>query len=473
MTRSSLPLFAALCLLAACQTRLPPVSQPALPRSAPLAATSVAMAGDTAGWPGARWWERYGDSTLNGLIERALKVSPTLTAAAARQARAVAAVELQASASGLKVDGQAQVQRQRMSDNGLLPPKLLGISWYSMSELGLNIDYRPDFWHLQSTALRAAGAAAQASAAERAQLGTNLSVSVAQLYYTLRQELAARDLALRSVAALERQQRIAEARKATQLGGSDDVRRYSLQVLAARDRLGGHETLLALQRAALAELLDETPDQLPAIAAAEPLTLPLQLPSDASLALVARRGDLSAARWRVEAGFADATLARQAWLPNISLRALLGVTSRDIGSLLSAGSASPAFTLAAALPIHDGGARRARFHSAQADMDLAVANYQALLLTAARAVNEALALRTAAAIKLDNGRAQVREAEGLRDSAALQLRLGLIDARPSLSAELQLLDSRTALLQTEHELIDADLALIRALGGGYEDPHRE
>jgi outer membrane protein, multidrug efflux system len=188
---------------------------------------------------------------------------------------------------------------------------------------------------------------------------------------------------------------------------------------------------------------------------------------------VARRGDLSAARWRVEAGHASAAVARKAWLPDISLRALLGMSSRDLGKLLSSGSASPAFTVAAALPIYDAGARRARFNSAQADMNLAIADYHGTLLAAAREVNEALALRAAAVIRLENGHAQVADAEGLRASADLQLRLGLVDARPLLTAEVQLLDRKAGLLQSEHQLIDADLALIRALGGGYEDPHRE
>jgi outer membrane protein, multidrug efflux system len=189
----SLPV--ALGLLAACQTPLPPLAAPLLPAAAPLAAATP-QPGDAApqsagagAWPGARWWERYGDDTLNALVARALQVSPTLAAADARQARAVSALELQAGASRVRVDGQAQLQRQRMSENGLFPPQLLGISWYSISDLGLTIDYRPDFWHRQAEALRAAGASARAAEAERAQLGVSVATSVAQLYFTLRSGL--------------------------------------------------------------------------------------------------------------------------------------------------------------------------------------------------------------------------------------------------------------------------------------------
>jgi multidrug efflux system outer membrane protein len=101
MVRFRTLLLVAVTLLASCQTRLPPLATPALRTIAPLADTAVPANGDAvAAWPDAHWWQRYDDPELNALIERALQVSPTLGAAAARQARAVAALQLQAATSG-------------------------------------------------------------------------------------------------------------------------------------------------------------------------------------------------------------------------------------------------------------------------------------------------------------------------------------------------------------------------------------
>jgi multidrug efflux system outer membrane protein len=465
---------AALALLAGCQTRLPMLQSPQLRTTAPLSEAAAAPAGvESVAWPGAHWWERYGDVELNALVTRALQVSPTLSAAAARQARAVAALQLQAASSGVHISGDAQLQRQRLSDNGLFPPKLLGISWYSMSELGLDINYQPDFWRRQSEALRAAGASARAAEAEHAQLAVTLAASVAQLYFTVRADAAALQLTQQAEAVGQRNRDIAAQRTAAELGSSDDVRRLNLQLLTTRDDLNAAATNLLLHRTALAALVDETPEQLPQYAAAILPEPALQLPAAATLGLVARRGDLSAARWRVESDRASAAVARKGYLPDISLRAMLGLASRDIGKLLSAGSAAPVFTAALSLPLYDAGATRARFGAARAQLDAAVADYNVALLAAAREVNESLALRASAANQLVNSRARVADAEALRANAGLQLQHGLSDARPMLGAELQLLSQRSALLQSQRLLVDADLALVRALGGGYEEVNRE
>ena len=467
-------LLAAAGLLAACQTRLPPLPAAELRSSAPLGTDALAAADTPArDWPAQRWWQRFGDPTLDALVERALRLSPTLGAAAARQARARAALQLQAAASGVSIDAHAQQQRQRISDNGLFPPEFLGFNWYSMSDLGLDIDYRPDFWHRQSEALRAAGASAQAAQSEQAQLRVAVAAQVTQLYYAVRADLLSRELAAQSAALAGRQRDLAAARQAAELGSGDEVRRLNLQLLEAQDTVGLQQSNLELHRSALAVLLDETPAQLPPMTAAPPPAPPLELPADASLALVARRGDLSAARWRVESSHASAAVARKGYLPDLSLRAMLGLSSRELGKLLSAGSEAPVFTLAMSLPLYDAGARRARFGIARAELDAAVADYNAMLLTAAREVNDALALRTAAVIKLRNAAAAVDEATELRANADRQLQRGLTDARPLLAAEQQLLGQRAGQLQTQRQLIDADLALIRALGGGYEEAHRE
>jgi outer membrane protein, multidrug efflux system len=474
MVRFPTLLLAAVTLLAGCQSRLPTLAAPTLRTAAPLANAAAAASGDTgSAWPDPHWWERYGDPELNALVERALQVSPTLAAAAARQARAVAAVQLQAANSGVRISGNAQVQRQRISDNGLFPPALLGISWYSISDLGLDINYQPDMWRRQAEALRAVGAEARAAEAEHAQVGVTLAASVAQLYFTMRADAAAARLAQQAEAIAQRNRDIAAARQSAALASGDEVRRLDLQLLSARDAVDVQATNLALHRVALAALLDETPEQLPQYAAAALPALPLQLPAGATLGLVARRGDLSAARWRVESNHANAAVARKGYLPDLSLRAMLGLSSRDIGKLLSAGSAAPAFTAALSLPLFDAGATRARYGSATAQLDAAIADYHAVLLLAAREVNEALALRDSAVTQLESSRARVADAEALRANAELQLQHGLSDARPLLGAETQLLNQRAGLLQTQRLLVDADLTLIRALGGGYEEKHRE
>ncbi len=113
---------------------LPAKQKPApLPGAVPLDGFEAAGGGD---WPAADWWKRYQDPTLDRLIELALNTSPTLATAHARYDSARQSVRIAGAASGVRVDADADIDRQRLSDNGLFPPKLLGFNWYNLSDLG-------------------------------------------------------------------------------------------------------------------------------------------------------------------------------------------------------------------------------------------------------------------------------------------------------------------------------------------------
>jgi multidrug efflux system outer membrane protein len=52
------------------------------------------------------------------------------------------------------------------------------------------------------------------------------------------------------------------------------------------------------------------------------------------------------------------------------------------------------------------------------------------------------------------------------------VRQGLTDSRAELTATESWIEQRDALLQLDAAALSADIALQRALGGGYEDPQR-
>src|ERR1700704_6425941 len=103
---------------------LPPKQQPAqLQNAVPLDGLEAAGGGD---WPAKEWWKRYQDPTLDQLIGLGMASSPTLATAHARYDSARQSVRIAGAASGARVDASAQMERQRLSDNGMIPPHLLG-----------------------------------------------------------------------------------------------------------------------------------------------------------------------------------------------------------------------------------------------------------------------------------------------------------------------------------------------------------
>jgi multidrug efflux system outer membrane protein len=224
---------------------------------------------------------------------------------------------------------------------------------------------------------------------------------------------------------------------------------------------------MQLRRVAIAALVRQTPAALPAFPVQSLPTPASALPLNATLDLMARRPDLIAARGRVDAAIADTDAARAGYLPDMDLRALLGLSSRDVEHLLETGSWAPQFTAALHLPIFDAGRVRSRHAGAQAELHATVADYNDRLLHAAEEVNVALAERDATVAQLRLRQRQIATAAKLRELAQQRADAGLSDARPTLVATRLWLETQEDQLQTLQQQWLTELKLIRALGGGY------
>ena len=460
---AALPLATLLAVLASGCVRVPPRAEVPTPRSeAPLVATQA-----DAAWPEAQWWHRYGDPQLDAWVERAQREAPTLAAARARVATAQAAVDAVRAGRQLRVEAQAQQQRQRLSDNGLLPTEFLGFNWYSTSDLGLDARYDLDLGGGARAEQRAAQARTAAARAEQAAAELGLSAAIVGHYFGWQAEAAGLQLARERLEAVDSELRLTRQRQDAELARADEALQLEQVRQSTQDQLGGYETRLQMRRVALGALLGEAPDALSAPPARELPGATADLPASARLDLIARRPDLIAARGRIEAAGADVERARAGFMPDLELRGLLGLSSRDIGKLLEAGSAVPLISAAVHLPLFDAGRLRAQNAGSEAALRGAVADYDDRVLHAAEEINGAMAERASGAIQMGLRQRQVDTAAQLRSLATERTRAGLSDARTQWSATRRWLEARAAQLQTQYEWLSADLKLIRALGGGY------
>jgi multidrug efflux system outer membrane protein len=222
-----------------------------------------------------------------------------------------------------------------------------------------------------------------------------------------------------------------------------------------------------IRRAALASLLGVSPAQLPKLVARPLPVVQRGLPSGAGLDLIARRPDIAASRWQVEAALKQTDAARAEFFPDVSISAMAGLSSIDMGKLLTAGSRTFALTPALHLPIFNGGALQANYGVSKAQLDTAVAQYNGTVLAAAREVaTQALSAEQVAARQREQ-HAQLEADRQLLANAQARARQGVRDARESLGARAQWLQQRDAAAQLHAQALNTDLALIKALGGGY------
>ncbi|MGB6356244.1 MAG: efflux transporter outer membrane subunit [Steroidobacteraceae bacterium] len=464
--------FAALALLllgAGC-AGLPPKQAPVqLTREAPLEGLEAAGGGE---WPAQEWWKRYQDPTLDQLIELGLASSPTLATAHARYDSARQSVRIAGAASGARVDANADIERQRLSDNGLISPQLIGLAWYDQADLGLQASYTFDWWGKQRDTVESAVDEAHAAQADRSAAALMLASSIADTYFGWQADQSRIALARERESIVEHDAAIAAARVKADLDAAENLDRSALDLAAAREQTAALEGSAKLRVVALAALVGRSMAQLPPLAPKPLPALSGNLPDDVKIDLISRRADITASRWRVEAAERNLASARAEFFPDLTINVLAGLSSIEVSKLVEYGSRVPQASAAIHLPIFDSGRLKARYGASQAAIDSAVASYQETLVGAARDVAAQASTRAQIEAQRAQRLIEVDAAHRLQSSAAARVAQGITDLRTELTAQQSWIDQRDALLQLDSAALSADIALQRALGGGYESPQR-
>jgi NodT family efflux transporter outer membrane factor (OMF) lipoprotein len=417
-------------------------------------------------WPRADWWNSLGDPHLDALIREALASSPDLQVAAARARQADAEVIAANAERQPQVDVEGSVTRSRLSRAD--DPTGMGERYDTLRSLSLNAGYDVDLWGGQRAAWEAALGRARAGEIDQQAARLTLSTAVARAYNDLGlayadQDIAEQDLQrTRDMLGLSRQRVGAGIDSDYQMQQTQSLEAASEAALtAARQQVRSAQIRLAV-------LLGKGPDRggelpRPGLIAPTAVSVPAELPAE----LVGRRPDLVAARWRVEAASRDIAAARTEFYPNLNLSLGAGVKSL-LGDALF-GSPSRFFNVgpALSLPIFDGGRRRADLAGANADYDLAVAQYNQTLVNALGDAADAVTrLRS-----LDQQIAQQQRARDIARSsyeiALRRYREGIGSYLDALSVEQQLLQSDRQLASLNAERVDNAMLLMQALGGGY------
>jgi len=468
--------------IAACAKVPAKLSPPTLRDDVPMAGLDVPT---RAGWPASDWWRAYHDPQLDRLIALAIAGSPDLAQARSRTQSAEQSVRLAAAQAGLSVNGSAQVTRQRLTEFGMIPPRFLGFTWYNQADLGLQFQYDFDWWGKKRAAIEAALDQAHAATAQRSAAALALQNAVADTYFGWLADETRVTLAAQAVETQRQLGRIAQLRVAQGVDLTDTVQQAEAQLAAAEQMQVAVQSSAQIRKVALAALLGVAPAELPPLTARPLPEVSGGLPENARLDLMARRPDIVASRWQVEAALRQTDVARAQFLPDISIAAMAGLSSTNQGSpsfgglipgggqsgslghLFNRGARVMSLTPALHLPIFEGGQLEANYGISRAQLDTAVAQYDSVVTDAAREVSsQALSAEQLAQRRQQQAR-QVDASQRLLATAQARARQGVRDARESLAAQAQLLQLQDSAVSLQAQALSTDLALIKALGGGY------
>ena len=189
------------------------------------------------------------------------------------------------------------------------------------------------------------------------------------------------------------------------------------------------------------------------------------MPSD----LLERRPDIRQAEQQLIAANANIGAARAAFFPRIALTASAGTASNALSGLFKSGSWGWTLAPQAVLPIFDAGRNQAGLDSARAGREIAVAQYDKAIQSAFREVADALAGRATLG-------EQVLAQQAQATAEADRFRLADLRYRNGVASYLDVLDAQRALFATQQALAQSQLAqrqnqvaLYKALGGGWRD----
>ena len=502
--RGTLPAVVALAgaLLSGCASGpdyvRPSVATPAAFRQEPPAGWKEARAADRL--PRGPWWQAYGDSTLDALAGQALAANQTVQASEAAVRRSRAALQQTGAARYPVLSGGFNASRTTGSSSAFSGGSGLGggntssESWRA----GLDASWEVDLWGRVRRSVEAGEADLQAADADLENVRLSVLAELARNYFDLRVLDAQRRLLADTVEAFERSLQLTRNRYESGVVPRVDVVQAEVQLKGTQAQLVDTGIARAALESAVAVLvgrspsafqldpvtapvrrprLDQPPPTDPAarhvqVAVAdypglpELPVLPPGLPSD----LLQRRPDIAAAERAVAASSARIGVAAAAHYPSLSLSASAGLRESSFSQLLRSPSWfwSPALSVLQVL--FDAGAREAVTEQARAAHEGQVANYRQVVLQGFKEVEDNLA-----ALRILDEEIRLQEETLAAARLALQLvnnqyQAGVINYLNVLTAQTSALNSERSLLDLRGRRLAASVALVKALGGGWQVP---
>jgi NodT family efflux transporter outer membrane factor (OMF) lipoprotein len=443
------------------------------PQAKPAAdyATEKSFAAPAADWPSDRWWDAYGDAQLSGLVDEALKGSPTLAQAQARLRAADAQAEQAHAATlpGLRANATiAETESSRAIGYPAFIQQLLPKGYKDTGMVTLNASYDLDLFGKNRAALAAAVSEREAARADVAQARLTLSTAVAQAYGDFIRLNAERATAAETLRARTESASLTDQRFRNGLDTRGTAHQAAAAVPAAQADVEMLDAEILVARHRIAALLGEGPDRGLAIRApASEAVKPFGLPQDLTINLIGRRPDVVAAKLRAEAASKRIAVAHADFYPDIQLNPYIGQQSLGLNNLFTPAAAIGQIGPAISLPIFAGGRIQGAYRGARADYDASVAAYDATLTQALQDVADAAANAQSAARQLELRRQALAEGEAAYTGARLRYQGGLSTYIDLLSAEDAVIAERRAYADAQALAFLDDIALVRALGGGF------
>jgi multidrug efflux system outer membrane protein len=340
---------------------------------------------------------------------------------------------------------------------------------------GLDASWELDIFGANRSGLSASEATAQASEASLGNVQVSITAEVALNYISLRNTQARLVIANSNLTSQLETLQITEWRTQAGLVSSLDAEQAKVSAELTRAIIPPLQTSIAQFNHALAVLTGQPPAALlQQLSVVNPVP---QATNDFALNFPAetlrQRADVRAAEYKVTADLAKLAQTDAARLPNFSLSGSLGLSALTLGSLTSGSSVLSSLLANVAMPLFDGGSRRAKVRAQEAVLAQTRLTYKATVLTALQEVEDALV-----ALRGDIQRvSRLKLASEAASNAALMARQrydsGLADFQVVLETQRSLLSTQDSVASANADVSSDHVRLYKALGGGWQASQAE
>lgn len=417
-----------------------------------------------------KWWQLFGDPQLNALEEQVDSNNQTLKQAEANFRSARSAIRVSRSSQAPTITAGPSTGAERVSRNQPYFNPASANNGTGNFTLPFDLNYEVDLWGRVRRTVTASIEQAQASAADMETARLSLHAELAVDYFDLRSADAQEQLLADTEKAYRDALQLTQDRYDGGAAPYSDVTQAQSQWKAAQVAMTDIRVQRAEYEHAIAILTGKAPAEV--TLAALPLTeqspllppVPGALPSQ----LLERRPDIAAEERRMAAANEQIGIAQAAFYPTLSLSAVAGFVGTSPLNWLTWPSRMWAVGPTLTQTLFDHGLRRANTDIARSNYDATVAAYRQSALTAFQQVEDNLA-----ALRELETEAQQQHQE--TEAAEQSLDLFKTRYEGGVDTYLQVITWQTAALQNERNDIDiqrrrleADVLLIKALGGGWD-----
>lgn len=407
------------------------------------------------------WWTTFNDPLLSQLIERCINGNFDLKKALARISEARGQRNISqtdyfpminsSGATGENYSGSSDKRNGRYS-------------------LGLDASWEIDIFGRIARSVESSQAAMEATEASYQNVIVSLVAEVGLNYVQMRTLQTRLNIAEHNLAAQDNLYNLTDWRWQAGLGSKLDAEQALTSVEQTRAQIPSLKNQIAQNQHQLALLLGVAPASLNAqLNKVQPipstsLKIAIGVPAD----VLRQRPDIRQAERELAAQTAQIGVATAAMYPKLALSGSIGLEAIKASNLFTAAGLVDSVLGRLTFPIFNAGAIRQNIEVQNAKQEQALANYESVVLTALKDVENALVGLVQEQQRLQDLNLAMQASERAMELAQNQFKSGLIDFQNVQQTQRSLLSLQDQYASSQGQITTYMISLYKALGGGWK-----